>query len=142
MEEMGETKKIFEFLTPKVLSRHLSSDMTVRQAMEVFDVHKYNVLPLISLEGDYISTLSEGDLLRFVKNKAEFDVRIAETASIMEVERHRPYKAVGADVSFDELCDLMQNQNFVPLLDDRGKFVGIVRRSAVFRYLKEFWDKR
>ena len=34
----------------------------------------------------------------------------------------------------DELIEAAMNQNFVPVVDDRGMFIGIVRRQAIIRY--------
>ena len=34
----------------------------------------------------------------------------------------------------DQLIEAAMNQNFVPVVDDRGMFIGIVRRQAIIRY--------
>mgnify|MGYP000193548283 CR=1 FL=1 len=34
----------------------------------------------------------------------------------------------------DQLIEAAMNQNFVPVVDDRGIFIGIVRRQAIIRY--------
>ena len=34
----------------------------------------------------------------------------------------------------DELVEAAMSQNFVPVVDDRGIFIGIVRRQAIIRY--------
>ncbi len=132
-----DPKSIFEMLTPKALTFYLEKGMTVRQAMEKFDAHKFSVVPILSEEGDYITTVSEGDLLRFIKNDCSFDMARANSTGIMKIEHYRPYSAVSATVSFDELFFLMLSQNFVPVLDDRGKFIGIIKRSEVFKYLRK-----
>ena len=36
--------------------------------------------------------------------------------------------------SMDQLIEAAMNQNFVPVVDDRGIFIGIVRRQAIIRY--------
>ena len=46
----------------------------------------------------------------------------------------RDYKAVTVTTSMDELIEAAMNQNFVPVVDDRGMFIGIVRRQAIIRY--------
>ena len=46
----------------------------------------------------------------------------------------RDYKAVTVTTSMDQLIEAAMNQNFVPVVDDRGIFIGIVRRQAIIRY--------
>ena len=49
----------------------------------------------------------------------------------------RDYKAVTVTTSMDQLIEAAMNQNFVPVVDDRGSFIGIVRRQAIIRYCYE-----
>ena len=42
---------------------------------------------------------------------------------------------VSADM--DELLYLIMEQNFVPVTDDRGKFIGIVTRHDIIKYFYE-----
>lgn len=63
---------IFNFLTPKSETFYLSDQSTIRQALEKFDYHKFSIVPLLDEEGHYVTTLSEGDLLRFIKNNWPF----------------------------------------------------------------------
>ena len=42
---------------------------------------------------------------------------------------------ITADV--DELLTLAMNQNFVPVVDDLGSFIGIVTRRDIIRHLTE-----
>ena len=49
----------------------------------------------------------------------------------------RDYKAVTVTTSMDQLIEAAMNQNFVPVVDDRGIFIGIVRRQAIIRYCYE-----
>ena len=34
----------------------------------------------------------------------------------------------------DELVEAAMNQNFVPVVDDKGDFIGIVTRSRILKY--------
>ena len=44
---------------------------------------------------------------------------------------------VTADTSMEELISVALNQNFVPVIDDRGVFIGIVTRKEIMRYFQE-----
>ena len=64
---------VFEIITPKELTFYLYVDTNIKEALDIFEVHKYSVLPIIDSEGSYITTISEGDILRYIKNICEFD---------------------------------------------------------------------
>ena len=42
--------------------------------------------------------------------------------------------AVCIDVTMDELLERAHNQNFVPVTDARGTFIGIVTRQDIIRH--------
>lgn len=122
------------FLTPKSETAYLQWDCTVRQALEKMDYHKFTVIPLLNEEGEFISTISEGDILRFIKNNCNFDIDLAEDTRLSEIDRYRPYQALTVDASIKDVIDLSMNQNFIPIVDDRGVYIGIVKRRAVIEY--------
>lgn len=128
---------IFEkhFFTPKSETHYLTEDTTIRQALEKFDYHKFSVVPLIGKDGAYLTTVSEGDILRYIKNQAGFDIRQAENIPVLAIEKYRPYTACGHTVSEDEIFRLALNQNFVPIVDDRGLFIGIIKRRSILDLL-------
>lgn len=122
------------FLTPKSETSYMEWDCTVRQALEKMDYHKFTVIPLLNEEGEFISTISEGDILRFIKNNCNFDIDLAEDTRLSEIDRYRPYQALTVDASIKDVIDLSMNQNFIPIVDDRGVYIGIVKRRAVIEY--------
>lgn len=126
---------LFQYFTPKSNTFFLESDSTIRQALEKFDRHKFTVVPLLEPNGHYLSTVSEGDILRFIKNKANFDITVAEKTRLCDIEIYRPYASCTIDVPFDELTKLALEQNFVPVVDDRGSYMGIVKRKEIIRML-------
>lgn len=132
---------IFEndVFTAKSETNYLTEDTTIRQALEKFDYHKFSVVPIIDNAGAYITTVSEGDILRYIKNQAHFDIQQAENTLILQIERYRPYKACRHDVSEDEIFKLALEQNFVPIIDDRGLFIGIIKRKNI---LNLFYSKK
>ncbi|MCR5078756.1 MAG: CBS domain-containing protein [Bacilli bacterium] len=126
---------ILSFLTPKQYTFFVDGDITVRAFLEKADFHKFTVVPVLDEEGKYVNSISEGDVLRYIKNDANFDLGKAENSLISEVARHRPYAYAKVNVEFPELLRLLLAQNFVPLIDDRGVFIGIVKRSTVMEFL-------
>ena len=128
-------KTIFDFLTPKNKTFYLNHDATIRQTVEKMDAHKFNVVPLIDEEGKYITSISEGDILRFIKNNCQFDIYMAEDVRINTIELYRPYQALSISTPLDEVIKLSLDQNFIPVVDDRGVYIGIIKRKTIIDYL-------
>lgn len=128
---------IFNFLTPKSETFYLPYDCTIRQALEKFDYHKFSVVPLLDDEGHYVGTLSEGDLLRYIKNNCNFDASLAEQITVDKIEKYRSYQYLTSLSSVEEIYRLGLEQNFVPIVDDRMMYIGIMKRKSLLRYLFE-----
>ena len=123
------------FLTPKSKTFYIDQDSTIRQVLEKMDYHKFTIIPVIDEEGHYITTLSEGDLLRFIKNHCDFDLHMAEEVKIRDIEKYRPYRALDINGAINGVMDLSKEQNFIPMVDDRGMYIGIVKRKDIIYYL-------
>lgn len=126
---------ILAFLTPKSETLYLSNVSTIRQILESFDYYKYSVVPLLDEEGRYITTISEGDILRYIKNDAYFDIRIAESVKVEKIEKYRPYKALTIFSTLEEVIKLSLEQNFIPIIDGRGAYIGIIKRRSIIDFL-------
>lgn len=124
-------KNIIEYLTPKSETYYINNKTTIRQALEKFDFHKFSVVSVIDSEGKFISTISEGDILRVIKNDYNFDISLAIRKKIDNIPRYRPYEAIGINSSFDKVLKLSIDQNFIPIVDDRGIYMGIIKRSTI-----------
>ena len=130
-------ESIIQLITPKKVTHYILDTSTIRQALEKFDAHKFSVVPLIDKDGHYVGTLSEGDILRFIKNNAKFDISVAENVPVNMIEHYRPYKCLKVDASIDEVYGLALDQNFVPLVDDRDFYIGIIKRKDVLLHLRK-----
>lgn len=95
---------------------------------------KFSCIPLLSLDGKYTGTISEGDLLWGMKNLHISDMKAAESISVMAIPRRATYKAVHAHSDMEDLLDRAINQNYVPVVDDQGYFIGIITRKAIIKY--------
>lgn len=122
---------IFELFTPKAQTFYLTESMTLRQALEKFDNHKFSVVPVISEDGKYITTLSQGDILRYIKNRGRFSLEMLEDVNIMSIEHYRPYQACRNTLDMADVVQLGLQQNFIPIVDDRDMYIGIVKRKDI-----------
>ena len=125
---------ILMFLTPKNDVAYLFDDFTMRQALEKMEHHRYSTIPVICRDGSYSGVITEGDLLWAAKNRFGLDLRQAETYPIADVPRRARYQPVRIDTTMEDLVEKALNQNFVPVVDDRGVFIGIVTRKAILQY--------
>ncbi len=128
---------ILFFLTPKAMCAFLYDDFTMRQALEKMESSGYAALPILNKRGEYRGTLTEGDLLWGLKNLCYMDIRQAEAHRIMTIAHRRDNVPVRVTTSMQELVERAQNQNFVPVVDDKDAFIGIVTRSAIVRYCSQ-----
>ncbi len=128
---------ILFFLTPKIEVAYIYDTFTVRQALETLKQRGYSAIPMIDKNGKYIGTVTEGDLLWFVLEHKEDDTDIFNKVKIKQIVRKKNHLAVRADKKVEELVNLVMNQNFVPVLDDDDRFIGIVTRKAIMQYCTE-----
>lgn len=127
---------ILFFLTPKSEVAYVYDTDTLRQALEKMENHRYSAIPVIGKEdGRYIGTLTEGDLLWYIKDKGNLSLRGAEEISIMSINRNRDNEPVDVDVNMEDLLNKAMNQNFVPVIDDRERFIGLITRKDLIQYL-------
>lgn len=129
---------ILFFLTPKSEVAYIYDTDSLRQALEKMENHRYSAIPIISKkEGRYMGTMTEGDLLWFIKDKGDLSVREAEDISIMDVPRKWDNEPVDVDVNMENLINKVMNQNYVPVIDDDKRFIGIITRKDVIQYLSK-----
>lgn len=134
---------LFDFFTPKSDTYFLTDNLSVRQALEKFDYHKFTVVPLLTQEGEYLTTVSEGDILRYIKNCSQFDIRQAEDVKVADIEKYRPYKACSYMTDLQSILQIAMDQNFVPIVDDANHFIGIVTRKEILSELnKQLFEKQ
>ena len=130
-----ERANVLFLLTPKNQVACLVETMNVRQALEKMKAHGYRVIPLIGSNGEYIGTISEGDLLWYIEKSGTFDYRKMEDTKITDLLRKDNTPAVKVDAGIEEVVENIVNHNFVPVVDDRTVLLGIVTRRRVLQEL-------
>ena len=125
---------ILFFLTPKAMCAFVYDDYTIRQALEKMETAGYAALPILNKRGEYRGTLTEGDLLWALKNMCYLDMRQAEARKIMEITRRKDNIPVRVTTTMYDLVQRASTQNFVPVVDDKDAFIGIITRRAIIKY--------
>ena len=129
---------IMFFLKPKSEVAHIYDDDTVRQVLERMEYHRYSCIPMLNRQGKYVGSITEGDLLWWLKGNHNLNLKLADTVFIQEVGRRLDYKPVRAEAKMEDLMEKAMEQNFVPVVDDQGNFSGIITRKDIIGY---FYDK-
>ena len=134
----GDCLNILFYLTPKANCELLYDDESIREALERLELSGFSALPIVNKEnGLYRGTLTAGDLLWAMKNLCNMDLKEAETHNIMEITHSRDNTPVSISTEGNELMRKVLVQNFVPVVDDRDNFIGIVTRRSILReYMK------
>lgn len=126
---------ILFFLTPKSEVAYVREDDTLRQALEKMEHHGYAAVPLLSSEGRYIGTITDGDMLWGLKKRNFPGLRQMEGIPVMKIRRNHDNRPVHINEDMEQLLEKVTVQNFVPVVDDDKIFIGIVTRRDVIRYL-------
>ena len=109
------------FLTPKQDVLYIYEDFTLRQTLEKWSNQRYATIPVLGM-----------------KNLHGLDLEASEDVPISSFPRRRDYKAVTVTTDMPTLLKAAIEQNFVPVVDDRNVFIGMVRRTVL---LRELYDK-
>ena len=64
-------------------------------------------------------------------------MRQAEARRIMEISRRKDNIPVRVTASMHDLIDRAAGQNFVPVVDDKDTFIGIITRKAIIKYCQQ-----
>lgn len=128
---------ILKLLKPKAVIDYVYEDFTVRQAIEKMRNHGFTAVPVVAREGGYVKTLAEGDILWFMLDNDIKDIKELEKYSVSNIPKRVKSKAVYIYSTIEDLLLISMNQNFVPVIDDRDMFIGIVTRSDILKYCDE-----
>ena len=109
--------------------------MGIKEGLDKLQASGYHAIPLISRDGEYIGTVTEGDFLWMICSCGEL-IGKKKTMSLQmrDLPRRCDNKAVDANATIFDLLSRAANQNFVPVTDDRNMFIGIVTRKKIFDY--------
>ena len=127
---------ILSLLTVKAELSCLSDNLNAHQAIEKIMAHGYQAIPVISKHGEYLGSITEGDLLRTLGDE-DYDIEALEDINIKDVIRKDYMPPVKVDASMDELIAIITEQNYAPIVDDRNILMGIITRKKVIKALTE-----
>jgi CBS domain-containing protein len=123
---------ILFLLTPKREVVWVRAYGTLGEAIERMKPNGFAAVPVLDDEGGYVGTLTEGDILWHLLDAP--DPELARAEPVLDLMRRTNNRAVHVDARFETLLLRAAAQNFVPVLDDREVFIGIVRRQSIIEH--------
>ncbi len=129
---------IASFIQPKAEVSYLRDNMTLHQGLRKLRESGYTAIPVIDREDRYVGVASEGDFLwsimGHVEYQEEMDWNELEHRTVRDIIQGGKLLPVRIDTSMEQLLEQVKQQNFVPVVDDRNVFIGIVTRRDVITY--------
>lgn len=124
---------ILKFLTPKSKVTYLYDYNTVRRGIDTIKSSGYTAIPVITKSGEYYGTVSEGDFLRCITDGNEYG-KDGNIRKVYQIVRNGFNPPLHVNEDFTNLLLQLTDQNFVPVVDDKEAFIGIITRKDVMRY--------
>jgi CBS domain-containing protein len=122
------------FLLPKSESLHLTEKMTLRQAMEKMQHHGYGAVPVLNDAGQYVGTITAAYILWYLKDMHNANMFLTEKLQVQDVPRRHDNVPVSASADIRNMLKMAMEENFIPIVDDLGVFIGMVRRREIMEF--------
>lgn len=131
---------VIGMMRPKYSTTYLEAEDTLRDGLEIMKKSGYTAVPVIDREGRYAGTVKEGDFLWKLLEQGD---SIIDVVRIKEIIRKDWNLAVTDEEDTDSLISRAMAQNFIPVVDDRGCYIGIItRRDMLQSILNKKIDSR
>lgn len=132
---------IMRFIIPKSMVEYVTTDSTVRQGIEKMRYHRYAAIPVLNKDGVYVGTLRNDDVLKYLLDTDSYSIRDTETCGVVEIMNGGYVKPLYHTASVEDVIEQVKEHNFVPVVDDRGCFIGIILRRDILNYLLKFYNE-
>ena len=126
---------IAKIMTPKFNTACLQESSTVRQGLELMKSRGYTAIPVLDKDGHYRGSVTEGDFLRHILSTGSTELKDHEHYRVGEIYRSDFCPALDLHASEGAVIEAVLQQNYVPIVDDRGCLCGIITRRSIIAYL-------
>lgn len=132
---------ILFFILTKEKVHYVYESFSLRQVLEKMDNCGYASLPILNNNGEYVGTITEGDILRFIKKYNDLTLKNSEKISLKQIAVKREVKSIKIYSNIEDLLEISLDQNYVPVVDDMNHFIGIITRRSIISYFNEKVNK-
>src|SRR5574344_1928376 len=131
---------ILLFLLPKKDVEYVLNTFTIRQTLEKMEFHHYSEIPVLDKEGKYVGSISDGDLLRDLKNnKIDWDETMKMTVDKVPVLHD--IKPIQIDKNMLHLVSIIIKHIFVLIIHDMEQINGIFTPKSFIHYMDNILEK-
>ena len=134
---MNQKINIAQIMLPKISTVHICENATVRQGMEVFQRYGYTAIPVVSEDGKYLGSVTEGDFWRHMCRIGTADKKEQENYHIRDIFRPDFCEPLQIEADVKSVVAVALKQNFIPIVDGRGYLSGMVTRQILIKYLAD-----
>ncbi|MDD2958360.1 MAG: CBS domain-containing protein [Lachnospiraceae bacterium] len=132
---------ILFYLIPKNDLVYVYDDSSIHQAMEKMEYHRFTSIPVINRKGNYVGSLTEGDILWGLKERGMDQHLDTDELLVRQLKRCRDNDPVNINCNIEDLVMTAMHQNFIPVIDDNAIFIGIVTRKSIIAHCFEQYRK-
>ena len=133
---------ILRFLVPKSSVEYIDKDSTVRQALEKMRYHRYVAIPVLDEDGVYVGTVRNDDIFKYFLENGSFDFKAAERDGLQSILDPAYSRPLLHSAPISDMIEYVKEHNFVPVVDDRGCFIGIILRRDVLSFLFNYYKEK
>lgn len=131
---------VIGMMRPKYSTTYLEAEDTLRDGLDIMKKSGYTAVPVIDREGKYVGTVKEGD---FLWKLLKHDENVLDEVRIKDIIRLGWNLAATDEEDAVSLINRAMTQNFIPVVDDRGCYIGIItRRDIIQSILNKKVDSR
>ncbi|MCM1578544.1 MAG: CBS domain-containing protein [Ruminococcus sp.] len=125
-------------LKPKSAVAFIYGDLSAEEGLKEFIRGGFTAVPVIDREGLYMGVVSERDFLYRLLESNGAGLSESENLTVSDLASCTRFESVPIDADIDTLFSRIIEQNFVPVVDSRGMFSGIItRRDVLMRAFKK-----
>ena len=121
---------VIGMMRPKYSTTYLEAEDTLRDGLDIMKKSGYTAVPVIDREGRYVGTVKEGD---FLWKLLEHGDSILDEVTIRDIIRTDWNMAATDEEDMDSIINRTMTQNFIPVVDDRGCYIGIITRRDMIQ---------
>jgi CBS domain-containing protein len=126
------------FLKQKNHVKFLYDHISIKDGLALMRETGFTAMPVISSSGYYVGTITEGDFLWYISDHMnDMSQKDIDETPVKALIRKDFMPAITINVPIYSLFDAALHQNFIPVVDDRNIFIGIVTRQRIIRHFIE-----
>ncbi|MBQ5316674.1 MAG: CBS domain-containing protein [Oscillospiraceae bacterium] len=124
-------------LKPKSQVSYLYGDMSAGEGLRSFIKTGFTAVPVIDREGLYLGVVSERDFLYRILDDGSILSLESDQLNVADLASVTRFVSAQIDADPRALLEKIISQNFIPIVDSRGMFSGIVTRQDIIIAMKK-----